>query len=58
MESTGALARGPSDPLIAGLNVEGAARKEEDRDGLIVDDGDVVVGGACNTGLMEVLGPP
>ena len=54
MESTGALMQGPADQLITGLDVESGARKEKDRDGLVVDECDVAEGEACNAGLMKV----
>ncbi len=34
LRPTGALARGPADPLITGLKVKGGTGKEEDRDGV------------------------
>jgi hypothetical protein len=34
LRSTGALARGPTEPIITDLEVEGGAGKEEDRDGV------------------------
>jgi len=55
VEAAGALARGPADPLVAGLDVEGGAGEEEDGDGLVVDEGDVAEGGSCDVGLVEVV---
>ena len=46
VEAAGALARGPANPLVAGLDVEGGAGEEE---------GDVAEGGAGDVGLVEVV---
>ena len=35
--------------------MEGGAGKEEDRDRLVVYEGDVAEGGACHAGLMEIM---
>ena len=55
VEAAGALARGPADPLVAGLDVEGGAGEEEEGDGLVVKEGDVAEGGAGDVGLVEVM---
>ena len=46
-EAAVALTRGPADPWVAGLDVEGGAGEQEE--------GDVAEGGAGDVGLVEVV---
>ncbi len=53
-EPAGALARGPADPAVAGLEVEGGDTEGEQGDPSAVEFADIAKAGAVERGLVEV----